>query len=210
MEQAQVARKAHWEQVYSTRRPHEVGWYQAYPDLSLKLIAGTGVGKEAAIIDVGGGASCLVDELLAAGYRDLSVLDISAAALAAVKSRLGDKAATVEWLESDITRFAPPRQYQIWHDRAVFHFLTEAADRQRYLDAVRTALPPGGHLIVATFALDGPAQCSGLDVVRYSPESLRREVGEGFEVVESFAGTHITPSMGQQSFTFCRFARKNS
>lgn len=209
MEQAQQ-RKTHWEQVYSTRKPHEVGWYQAYPDVSLKLIAATGAGKGAAIIDVGGGASCLVDELLAEGYRDLSVLDISAAALVAVKSRLGDKEGAVKWLEEDITCFVPPRQYQIWHDRAVFHFLTEAADRRRYLDVVCAALPPGGHLVMATFALDGPAQCSGLDVVRYSPESLRREVGDGFELVESLAGMHITPSMGQQSFTFCRFARKDS
>lgn len=210
MQQAQVDRKIHWEQVYSTRKPHEVGWYQAYPDLSLKLIAATGAGKGAAIIDVGGGASCLVDELLAEGYRDLSVLDISAAALVAVKSRLGDGAETVKWLEADITRFVPSQEYRIWHDRAVFHFLTDAADRRRYLDAVCAALPAGGHLIMATFALDGPAQCSGLDVVRYSPESLRREVGDRFELLESFGGTHITPSMGQQSFTFCRFVRKDS
>jgi len=210
MEQRPQERKTHWEQVYSTRKPHEVGWYQAYPDVSLKLIATTGVGKDAAIIDVGGGASCLVDELLAEGYRDLSVLDISAAALVAVKSRLGDKAGRVKWLEADITCFVPPCQYEIWHDRAVFHFLTEAVDRRRYLDAVCAALPAGGQLIMATFALDGPAQCSGLDVVRYSPESLRREVGEGFELMESFAGKHTTPSMGQQSFTFCRFVRKDS
>lgn len=208
MEPAQADRKTHWEQVYATRQPHEVGWYQAYPDVSLRLIAATGVERQAPIIDVGGGASNLVDELLAEGYRDLTVLDISAAAIAAVKSRLGGKAESVTWVEGDVTRFSPPRQYAIWHDRAVFHFLTEAVDRRRYLEAVTAALPPGGHLVMATFAPDGPSQCSGLDVVRYSPESLVSELGNGFELVESFAATHLTPSLGEQSFTFCRFRRK--
>jgi len=208
MEQNPPDRKSHWEQVYSTRKPNEVGWYQAYPDVSLRLIAATGTGTQSAIIDVGGGASYLVDELVALGYDNLTVLDISAAAIEAVKSRLGTNAETVQWLVADITRFVPPQQYEIWHDRAVFHFLTEAADRRCYLEAANAALPPGGHLIMATFALDGPARCSGLDVVRYSPESLQQEVGEGFELAESFGGTHVTPSMGRQSYTFCRFVRK--
>lgn len=200
-------RKAHWEQVYSTRKPHEVGWYQAYPEIPLHLIASTGVDKSAAIIDVGGGASNLVDALLENGYCDVTVLDLSAAALEATKSRLGQASSQVKWLVADITRFTPPRQFDAWHDRAVFHFLTEAADRQRYMDAVHSALPPGGHLIMATFALDGPPQCSGLDVARYSPESLQQEVGTGFTLAESFGGLHITPSQGKQSYTFCRFIR---
>ncbi len=200
--------KTHWEQVYSTRKPNEVGWYQAYPEIPLHLIASTGVSKSAAIIDVGGGASNLVDALLENGYSDVTVLDLSAAALEATKARLGEASRQVQWLVADITSFTPTRQYEVWHDRAVFHFLTEAADRQRYLEAARAALPPGGHLVMAAFALDGPPQCSGLDVMRYSPESLRQEVGEGFTLVESFGGLHITPSQGKQSYTFCRFIRK--
>ncbi|MDO8892664.1 MAG: class I SAM-dependent methyltransferase [Sulfurimicrobium sp.] len=199
--------KTHWEQVYSSRKPHEVGWYQAYPEIPLHLIASTGANKTAAIIDVGGGASNLVDALLENGYCDVTVLDLSAAALKATQARLGEASNQVKWLVADITSFTPPRQYDVWHDRAVFHFLTEAADRQRYVEAARAALPPGGHLIMATFALDGPPQCSGLDVVRYSPESLRQAVGEGFALAESFGGLHITPSQGKQSYTFCRFIR---
>lgn len=201
-------RKAHWENVYSTRKPHEVGWFQAYPEIPLHLIASTGVGKNAAIIDVGGGASNLVDALLENGYSDVTVLDLSAAALEAARARLGQASGQVKWLVEDITCFNPPQQYDVWHDRAVFHFLTEASDRHRYMEAARAALPPGGHLIMATFALDGPPQCSGLDVTRYSPESLQQEAGAGFVLAESFGGLHITPSQGKQSYTFCRFVRK--
>ncbi|MBZ0105240.1 MAG: class I SAM-dependent methyltransferase [Sulfuricella denitrificans] len=201
-------RKAHWENVYSTRKPDEVGWYQAYPEIPLHLIASTGVGKSAAIIDVGGGASNLVDALLENGYSDVTVLDLSAAALEASRARLDQSSNKVKWLVEDITCFIPARRYDVWHDRAVFHFLTEAADRQRYMKAARAALPPGGHLIMAAFALDGPPQCSGLDVARYSPESLQQEVGEGFALAESFGGLHITPSQGKQAYTFCRFIRK--
>ncbi len=208
MEQNPPDRKSHWERVYSTRKPNEVGWYQAYPDVSLNMILASGAAKNSAIIDVGGGASCLVDELVALGYDNLTVLDISTAAIEMVKSRLGGKAATVKWLARDITRFAPPQLYEIWHDRAVFHFLTQAAERHDYLKAASVALPPGGHLIMATFALDGPPQCSGLDVVRYSAESLQQEVGGDFELMEAFGGIHVTPSAGKQSYTFCRFMRK--
>lgn len=201
-------RKTHWEQVYSTRKPHEVGWYQAYPEIPLHLIASTGMAKNEAIIDVGGGASNLVDALLENGYQDVTVLDLSAAALEATKARLDTASSQVKWLVADIISFIPAQSYKVWHDRAVFHFLTDATDRQRYLAAARAALPPGGHLIMATFALDGPPQCSGLDVARYSPESLQQEVGEGFTLAESFGGLHITPSQGKQSYTFCRFIRK--
>lgn len=201
-------RKAHWENVYSTRKPHEVGWYQAYPEIPLHLIASTGITKNEAIIDVGGGASNLVDALLENGYQDVTVLDLSAAALEATKDRLGALSSRVKWLAADITAFTPSQIYRVWHDRAVFHFLTDATDRQRYLEAARAALPPGGHLIMATFALDGPPQCSGLDVARYSPESLRQEVGDDFILAESFGSLHITPTQGKQSYTFCRFIRK--
>lgn len=200
--------KEHWEKVYSTRKPNEVGWYQAYPEIPLRLIGATGIAKNAAIIDVGGGASNLVDALLENAYGDVTVLDISAAALEATRTRLGAASEQVKWLVADITRFVPEQQYALWHDRAVFHFLTDATARRKYMEAARAALPPGGHLIMATFALDGPPQCSGLDVVRYSAESLRQEVGEGFALAESFGGLHITPSLGKQSYTFCRFIRK--
>ncbi|BCB26371.1 hypothetical protein SKTS_12570 [Sulfurimicrobium lacus] len=203
-----VDTKAHWEQVYATRKPHEVGWFQAYPEIPLRLIAATGMGKSEAIIDVGGGASNLVDALLENGYSNVTVLDLSAAALEATQARLGAASNQVTWLVADITRFVPGQQYALWHDRAVFHFLTDAADRRLYIEAARSALPPGGHLIIATFALDGPAQCSGLDVVRYSPESLSHEIGTGFALEESFGALHITPSQGKQSYTFCRFIRK--
>ncbi|MEW5943885.1 MAG: class I SAM-dependent methyltransferase [Pseudomonadota bacterium] len=201
-------RKAHWEEVYSIRKPDEVGWYQADPRPSLELIEATGAGPDAAVIDVGGGASTLVDKLLERGFGRLTVLDISAAALEAVKARLGARAAEVRWVVADITRFEPPQKYDIWHDRAVFHFLTDAADRRRYLDTAARAIDPGGHLIIATFALDGPEECSGLEVVRYSPESLQQEVGGNFSLAESFAQAHMTPSGGAQHFVFCRFVRQ--
>lgn len=201
-------RKSHWDEVYSSRKPDEVGWYQADPQPSLSLIAATGAGTDASVIDVGGGASILVDKLLERGFIRLTVLDISAAAIEAVKARLGALAAEVKWVSLDITRFEPPQKYDIWHDRAVFHFLTDAADRRRYLDTASRALDPGAHLIIATFAPDGPTECSGLEVVRYSPESLQQEVGRNFSLAESFAQAHVTPSGGTQHFVFCRFVRQ--
>ena len=201
--------KAHWENIYQTKAPTQVSWYQEHARLSLRLIADTGIDRADPIIDVGGGTSTLVDDLLASSYQHLTVLDISASALQAAQQRLGVRATAVTWIEADITQAQLPGQfYAVWHDRAVFHFLTQPHDRQRYIQAVRHAVKPGGHVIVATFALDGPPQCSGLDVVRYSPESLQQEIGDGFALAESFSGLHITPSQGKQSYTFCRFIRK--
>ncbi|MBS4096269.1 MAG: class I SAM-dependent methyltransferase [Sulfuricella sp.] len=200
--------KEHWNAVYSARSPEQLGWYQAHPEISLRLIAESGVAKDAAIIDVGGGASLLVDKLVAGGYTEVTVLDVSAAALAAAQARLGSRAQTVTWLEADATRFAPSRHYALWHDRAVFHFLTEPADRQAYLRAVEQALLPGAQLIIATFAPDGPEKCSGLPVVRYGPQELANEVGENFELLESCGETHTTPGGVKQSFSYCRFRRR--
>ena len=163
-------RKSHWEGVYATRQPTEVSWFQPVPEKSLHLIRATGVKCGQAIIDAGGGASTLVDNLLAEGFTDLSVLDISANALLKSQERLGDKAGKVTWIEADVTMFVPSRRYDLWHDRAVFHFLTEAADRDRYIDVVRGALKSGGNFVLATFGPQGPLRCSGLDICRYGVE----------------------------------------
>lgn len=200
-----MERQTHWDNVYSQRLPSELSWYQAHPEVSLRLIAASGVGKDAALIDIGGGASLLVDKLVEAGYANVAVLDISAAAIKAAQTRLGARAAAVRWLARDVTAFAPLEKYALWHDRAVFHFLTEAADRRDYLAAAASALAPGGQMIVATFAPDGPEKCSGLPVVRYDAAGLAREVGEDYELLESCGETHVTPGGGKQSFSYCRF-----
>lgn len=201
-------RKTHWDNIYSAKTPNQLGWYQAHPEISLRLIADSGVGKGAALIDIGGGTSLLVDKLVEAGYANVTVLDISAAAIAAAQARLGWRAGEVRWLAQDVTTFAPPEKYALWHDRAVFHFLTEAADRQAYLSTAQAALPSGGQLVIATFAPDGPEKCSNLPVVRYDAESLAKEVGEGFELLESCGETHLTPGGMKQSFSYCRFRRR--
>ena len=175
--------KTHWEQIYHTKEATRVSWYQLHPHLSLQYIQNTGLGRDAHIIDVGGGASTLVDHLLDDGFQHVTVLDISAEALEIAQHRLGQRAGSVTWLEADITQVALPHQkYDVWHDRAVFHFLTQPDERQHYIDTVRNAVRPGGHVIVATFAPDGPDHCSGLEVVRYNPEGLHNEFGESFDL----------------------------
>lgn len=203
-----MERKTHWDNVYTQRQPADLSWYQAHPETSLRLIADSGIGKNDTLIDIGGGASLLVDKLVESGFTNVTVLDISAAAIAATQARLGQRAATVRWRVEDITRFEPAEKYALWHDRAVFHFLTEAADRRAYLAAAASALDSGGQLIVATFAPDGPEKCSGMPVVRYDAQSLAREVGENFELLESCGETHVTPGGGKQSFSYCRFRRR--
>lgn len=201
-------RKTHWDTIYSTRKTHELGWYQTHPELSLRLIQDSGAAKDAALIDIGGGASLLVDRLVEAGYTGVTVLDISAAAIAATQKRLGQRAAGVRWLAQDATAFLPQERYALWHDRAVFHFLTAADDRHAYLAAARAALAPGGQMIIATFAPDGPEKCSNLPVVRYDAVGLTTEVGAEFELLESCGETHTTPGGAKQSFTYCRFKRR--
>lgn len=203
--------KQHWEQVYTTKQSDAVSWFQTHADQSLRLIHNTGLGKDAAIIDVGGGASTLVDDLLADGYSDLTVLDLSSAALAVSRQRLSKYADFVQWVEGDITQAEfPVHRFDIWHDRAVFHFLTEPADRQAYVDRVMRAVRPGGHVIIATFAEDGPEKCSGLPVMRYKPEALHAEFGEAFLLVEHEKEAHQTPSGAVQQFVYCYCRKSNS
>lgn len=196
--------KDHWENVYSTKQTDAVSWFQPHADLSLDLIKATGAGREAGIIDVGGGASTLVDDLVADGYTDLAVLDLSEAALDAARKRLGPQAERVEWIVADITKAALGEQrYDIWHDRAVFHFLTDPADRAAYVQTVLRSVKPGGHVIVATFAEDGPLQCSGLPVVRYRPGELHDQFGAAFTLLKHRKETHSTPSGAMQQFIYC-------
>lgn len=200
-------RKDHWETIYSDKKAVEVSWYQQYPERSLALIKSTGIGSSASIIDIGGGASTLIDHLLEAGYKKLSVLDISHAAIAQAKTRLGEQADSVEWLEQDITNFVVKESFDVWHDRAVFHFLTDEDDRASYVKAMANALKPGGHAIVATFDIDGPEKCSGLDIVRYSADMLSEIFAEHFKLVETQKEEHATPGGASQRFVYCKFVR---
>ncbi len=196
--------RAHWDQVYSAKATTGVSWFQEHARQSLELIGQTGIAKHAGIIDVGGGASTLVDDLLDSGYSDITVLDLSAAALDLSKTRLGDRAAKVTWIAGDITQVDLPRSaYDVWHDRAVFHFLTTREDREAYVRAVLHAVKPGGHVIVATFAEDGPEKCSGLPVMRYSAEGLYAEFGAPFTLVEQRREDHHTPFGTIQKFIYC-------
>lgn len=196
--------KAHWEAVYESRAPAEQSWYQSEPTRSLELLEQLGLAPASAIIDVGGGASTLVDALLERGVGSITVLDISGAALAHSKARLGARATSVQWIEGDITNvdLGASASYDFWHDRAVFHFLTESGDRRRYVAAAARALRPGGAALVATFAPHGPARCSGLEVVRYDSELLAREFGREFSLERSMDELHHTPSGGEQAFTY--------
>lgn len=200
--------KQHWETVYTTQPTTAVSWYQPHATRSLAMVGALGLPKTAPILDVGGGASTLVDGLLAAGYADVSVLDLSGAALAASKERLGLAAKKARWIEGDILRqeFAPA-SVVVWHDRAVFHFLTRAQDRAAYARKAREAMGPGGLLIVATFAQDGPTQCSGLPVCRYGAAQLAAEFADGFAPVSFENETHPTPWGADQSFLYGLFRR---
>ncbi len=196
--------KEHWETVYTNKEADAVSWFQPHADLSLDLIKATGMGLDAAIIDVGGGASTLVDDLLKEGYSDLTVLDLSMAAMDAAKKRLGTQADRVHWIEADITGAElAGNRYDIWHDRAVFHFLTDPADRDAYVQKVLRSVKPGGHVIVATFAEDGPLQCSGLPVMRYHPDELHDQFGASFILLKHQKESHQTPSGATQQFVYC-------
>lgn len=200
--------KVHWEDVYRRKSPDDVSWYQPSLRTSLELIDRIRLAPTAPIIDVGGGASTLVDDLLGRGFTDLTVLDISGAALGTSRRRLGERAREVTWLEADITAAPLPEgRYQLWHDRAVFHFLTDPAARLRYVDVARRALVPGGHIVVATFGPQGPEKCSGLDVVRYDPDSLHGEFGAPFVPVSHVEERHTTPWGSVQEFVYCYCTR---
>jgi SAM-dependent methyltransferase len=204
-------RREHWERVYSTKAADAVSWYQKHADLSLDWIRASGIARTASLIDVGGGSSTLVDDLLHEGYSSLTVLDVSAAALAGTKARLGAQAEAVAWIAADITEVAlPSRAFDLWHDRAVFHFLTAAQDRAAYVSALLRAVKPGGHMIVSTFAEDGPSQCSGLPVHRYTPSGLHAELGSDFALIRHQREEHRTPAGALQRFVYCHFRRNAS
>ena len=196
--------KTHWEKVYATKAPDQVSWYRPHLDTSLALIERATDRPSAAIIDVGGGESTLVDDLLARGYQNITVLDISEAAIDVTRKRLAADARQVCWLVGDITTLhLAPNTYDVWHDRAVFHFLTTAEQRAAYVRQVAAAVRPGGHVIVSTFGPEGPTKCSGLDVVRYDEESLRKQFGVRFRLEESSKELHQTPSGATQQFLYC-------
>ena len=199
-----MAGQEHWEAIYGTKGPQDVSWYRPHLDRSLKFIDQAGLTFDSAIIDVGGGASTLVDDLLARGYRAVTVLDLSEAAIAQAQARLGPSAARVTWIVGDITRVELPEQrYEFWHDRAVFHFLTDQEARDRYVSRVRHALKPGGHIVVATFGPDGPERCSGLLISRYSPEGIHDQFGNQFAKIGSDEEVHHTPWGSEQEFVYC-------
>lgn len=194
----------HWEKVYKTKSADAVSWFQEHATRSLEIIRSIGATPESSIIDVGGGASTLVDDLLADGFKHVSVLDLSSRALDVARERLGPKGDGVQWIAGDIRDVALPEQsFDIWHDRAVFHFLTAPADRAAYVRQVMLAVKPGGHVIVATFAPDGPEQCSGLPVARYDPAQLHGEFGPSFELLEHASEEHKTPWGTMQHFVYC-------
>lgn len=200
----------HWEKVYTSKPVTQVSWFQEHDRLSLDLIQQEAVPTSASIIDVGGGASTLVDDLLAWGYPHLTVLDVSGSALEAAQARLGTAAASVTWLEANILEAELPAYgYDVWHDRAAFHFLMDSAEKQAYVRKVCESLKPNGLCIIATFAEDGPTQCSGLPVTRYGERSLRAEFGDSFEVITSIRSVHHTPAGNTQNFLYCLFRRKS-
>jgi SAM-dependent methyltransferase len=200
-------RRAHWENVYRTKGEREVSWFQETPSISLDLIRSAGATRHSAIVDIGGGASRLVDALVDEGYEAVTVLDLSESALAAAKTRSGHAAADVTWIVADVVGWKPPRRYDVWHDRAAFHFLTDEADWAAYVACLRDALRPGGHAIIATFALDGPERCSGLPVIRYDAASLGKVLGSAFDLVETRPHEHHTPMGSTQRFQFSMFRR---
>ncbi|TKC92506.1 class I SAM-dependent methyltransferase [Trinickia terrae] len=198
----------HWEAVYRTKAPDAVSWYRPHLELSLQLIERVAPDRAAAIIDAGGGQASLVDDLLARGYRDVTVLDLSRAALDAAQRRIGGAAARVNWIAGDVTRVAlEADRYDVWHDRAVFHFLTEPRQRAAYVRQASRAIRPGGHLIVAAFGPEGPQKCSGLDVVRYDTDALYAQFAANFRLVESATQWHRTPSGATQQFVHCCLER---
>ncbi len=199
--------RRHWESVYAGGSADRVSWYQAEPSLSLQLIERAGPGAADPIIDIGGGASVLADRLLDSGYMDITVLDVSAASISAANDRLGERARQVEWLRTDIREFTPARQYALWHDRALFHFMTRTRDRRAYVRALREAVPPGQWAIIATFAIGGPKRCSGLDIVQYDTATLTAELGEDFRLEDHIPETHVTPAGSEQLFTYFSFRR---
>jgi hypothetical protein len=201
-----MKRKEHWETVFSTKQPHEVSWTQAIPTTSLDLIASCELTKDAEIIDIGGGDSNLVDHLLALGYKNISVLDISSHAIDRAKKRLGEKAELVTWIVSDIVDFKPTKKYDLWHDRAAFHFLTEKSQIQAYQNLINEHVKE--NLIIGTFSENGPKKCSGLDIYQYNSTSLNELFQLNFTPIKTFTEDHKTPFETTQNFVFSSLKRK--
>ena len=197
-----LERQSHWQNVYQTKGERDVSWFQEVAAISLDLIRATGAGPDSSIIDIGGGASRLVDDLVREGFRSLSVLDVSEKALATSRERLGPTAKNVKWIVADVTAWRPNKRYDVWHDRAAFHFLTRLADRTAYAECVRNSVRPGGHIIIGTFALDGPERCSGLPVLRHDAASIGEVLGPSFKLIESRRDEHQTPGGNIQRFQF--------
>jgi SAM-dependent methyltransferase len=202
-----VSRKAHWETVYTTKGEREVSWFQENPAPSLELIALTAVSADASIIDVGGGASRLIDSLVERKMGQITVLDLSGAALEAARERLGEAGAGVEWIVADVTTWEPAKTYDLWHDRAAFHFLTDQADQSAYADRLKRAVKRGGYVIIGTFALDGPDRCSGLPIMRHDAASLSAMLGTDFNLIDARRHGHATPWGAVQRFQFSTFRR---
>jgi 2-polyprenyl-3-methyl-5-hydroxy-6-metoxy-1,4-benzoquinol methylase len=201
-------RQAHWENVYQTKGERDVSWFQENPEISLDLIRATGAGTAASIVDIGGGASRLADALLDEGYRSVTVLDLSDKALATSRARIGARAAQVNWVVADVTMWQPAGAFDVWHDRAAFHFLTDLRDCLAYGECVRKAVRPGGHVIIGTFAPDGPERCSGLPVIRHDHATIAEVLGSPFKLAESRRHEHKTPGGVVQRFQFFRFRRE--
>ena len=199
-----MADKKHWDAIYATKGPDRVSWYRPHLERSLLFLDAAKIDHGAGVVDVGGGASTFVDDLLDRGYTNVTVLDLSDAALEAAKSRLGSRASDVHWITADVTDAnLPAGAFQFWHDRAVFHFLRDPGARARYVDAVRRAVAPGGHIVVATFGPHGPEKCSGLDVLRYTPEAIHAEFGADFSKIATAEEVHNTPWGSEQEFVYC-------
>ncbi|OJW84171.1 MAG: SAM-dependent methyltransferase [Bacteroidetes bacterium 46-16] len=198
-------RKAHWDKIYSTKLLNEVSWYEPTPRTSLSFLRQFQLPFDARIIDVGGGDSLFVDHVLGLGYTDITVLDISASAINRAKLRLGDKAANVKWIVADAASFKPTEQYDFWHDRAAFHFLTEEPDITNYINAIKKGLKPDGVLVVGTFSEQGPKKCSGIDIKQYSELTLSKRLQKHFNKIKCITVDHITPFNTVQNFVFCSF-----
>jgi ubiquinone/menaquinone biosynthesis C-methylase UbiE len=199
----------HWQSVYSEKDPTEVSWYQRIPTASLQLIEAADLPRERPLLDVGGGASKLAGELLDRGYSDITVADISASALSKAQAQLGSSAKAIEWLEADVRSHDFARRYDLWHDRAAFHFMVDPKDQEAYLDTLQRTLKPGGHLVIATFGPDGPTRCSGLPVARYGSADLAERLGPGFQLISEALEVHDTPAGIHQQFLYAHFQRNS-
>ncbi len=202
--------KQHWEEIYKTRdTTKEVSWYQDNPQISIELILSTNVDNDSNIIDIGGGDSKLIDKLLELNFKNLFVLDISAESFKKAKTRLGDKAALITWIESNVLDFETNKHFDIWHDRATFHFLTKKKDISKYIEIANHLIKPNGYLIISTFSTNGPKKCSGLDITQYSEDSIKKIFGRKFKHIKSFEQVHTTPFNTKQNFIYSIFKKSN-